>query len=377
MLVPDSLENPMGGMGEQAKQLLKNFKHQCTVIGSSKQLATDYGNGKRFFPITEAPIPLGNTDPHLNNIFQQSAFVAATLNLEKHDVVHAFDWNAFYPGFLIAKKWNVPLVITIQLSINELTKNLQPSDSHSDISLFLKGIEYFGLINANAIIQVSQSYAKNFPRYFYPKTRVIYNGIDNKEWRKTEIFKLPGDNKTKVIFLGRLAYQKGVHLLLKSTIPKDIDLIYIGGDRGSNTELQDEIIKQSQKQKNIHYLGALYGKEKIGALQAADAVIMPSIHEPFGIVALEALASKSILISSFVNGMGDFLSEDVAIKCELSPKGINKALKTFLHTSKEERKKRIEKGVKLCSKFDWSQITKEVEEVYEDVYEDVLQICQD
>ena len=99
-------------------------------------------------------------------------------------------------------------------------------------------------------------------------------------------------------------------------------------------------------------------------LFAADAVIMPSIHEPFGIVALEALASKSILLSSFVDGMGDFLTEDVAINCGTSKESIEKALDNLINLQEEERVQRIKKGLEICKEYTWEKSAKKLAAIY-------------
>lgn len=362
-LIPDTLENPSGGMGEQCRQIAKHLSCSYTIIGSEKQEPTTYGDNKIYLPAETVSLPLGMPDPHLYNMLHQNAITAKAAMLPKHDVIHAFDWNCFYPGAIIAKHWGVPLVITIQLSISQLNKNFAPLE-WPPLGDMLIGMELLGLTNAKAIIHVSKSYAHRFPEHFDSKSYIIPNGIDNKEWERDIPYKLPGKNKLKVVYLGRMAYQKGIHILLESKIPKEMDLIFIGGERGANPELISRIRSLAAQEENIYYLGALYGQEKIGALQAADAVIMPSIHEPFGIVALEALASKSILLSSFIDGMGDFLTEDIAINCGMIPSSIEASLDRLLKMTEEEKTARKLAGAKLCEYYDWSELSQKVEQVY-------------
>ena len=123
---------------------------------------------------------------------------------------------------------------------------------------------------------------------------------------------------------------KGVQHLLEANVPQDIDLILVGSTNGGDAEVMQKIDPAIKANNNIHYVGPIYGQEKIDMLNGADAVIVPSIHEPFGIVALEALASKSILLSSRVDGMGDFLDDKNSIIVPPGSYGIEKAFNDFL-----------------------------------------------
>lgn len=341
----------MGGMGEQCRQIVKRLSHQCVIVDSTQSNKTR--------------VPIGISDPLVVSFLTQANFVGSAVEHD-FDLVHAFDWSTFYAGCVLAEQRRVPLVVTVQLSISQLGQSLSPSVL-SPVELTAAGIELMGLTRADRIIQVSQSYSDSFPSIFTSKTTVITNGIDNQEWEKPRQFQLPGTRRHKVVFIGRLAYQKGVHLLLQSEIPSDVDLIYIGGNRGSNTELVDEVVRQSKERDGVHYLGPLYGEDKIGALQAADAIVMPSIHEPFGIVALEALASRSILLSSFANGMSDFLTEDVAINCGATTDSISAAMQRVVVMSDCEKRDRVSKGLEICKHHDWDRIANQLESVYDQV----------
>ena len=91
------------------------------------------------------------------------------------------------------------------------------------------------------------------------------------------------------------------------------------------------MIKYVEDNENAYYLGEKYGNEKINILKCMNAVIVPSIHEPFGIVCLEALASKCILLSSFQSGMKEYLTEDIALNCGVNSSQIEKSIKKWLN----------------------------------------------
>jgi glycosyltransferase involved in cell wall biosynthesis len=98
-----------------------------------------------------------------------------------------------------------------------------------------------------------------------------------------------------------------------------------------------------------------------------DAIIVPSHHEPFGIVCLEALASGCILLSSFESGMKEYLTEDVAINCGTSIDTITKAIEYWLNIDDSET--RIQKGYDLCKKYSWEKAGTALEGIYKKVLE--------
>ena len=116
--------------------------------------------------------------------------------------------------------------------------------------------------------------------------------------------------------------------------------------------------------KNVHFLGPIYGDEKIKTLKKMDAVIVPSLHEPFGIVTLEALASNNILLSSFKSGMGEYLNEDVAINCGTTSEEISKAILKWSKMSKKQVNDQIKRGHEFLKPFTWENSATVLYEIY-------------
>jgi glycosyltransferase involved in cell wall biosynthesis len=185
-----------------------------------------------------------------------------------------------------------------------------------------------------------------------------------------------GDGKRKIVYIGRFAKMKNVDALLNLELPEDTDLIFIGSISGGFVEVFDRMLKACEEKDNFHYVGPKYGQEKIDWLMAADAVIVPSTHEPFGIVALEALASRSILLSSFVNGMGDFLTEECAINCGTTTESISEAIDRFVSMTDDEKNEMKEKGLQVCREHDWEIQADKLFKLYDrniKTFKDVLQ----
>jgi glycosyltransferase involved in cell wall biosynthesis len=235
-----------------------------------------------------------------------------------------------------------------------------------------KGLDYYKrleikcLQHAHAIVHGSMEYAKEF----YHFNNNIYNlkcGIDFDYWKSipTGRKKLPGrKNAKKLCYIGRIAAMKNVHAIMNSKLPDNVDLYFIGHDRAGNQFLYEQFKDFVKINKNVYFLGPIYGDEKIKTLKQMDAVIVPSLHEPFGIVTLEALASNNILLSSFKSGMGEYLNEDVAINCGTTPEKISKAILKWSKMSKKQVNDQIKKGHKFLKPFTWENSATVLYEIY-------------
>ncbi len=371
IIMPDRLRKPTGGMGVGLAHTLPLLQDEfdLDVVGFPEDGAAAYYRG------VSNPIPSITHNP-IVMLMGQVTYMTEALRGLRPDCVHAYDWSVYVAAYHVAKHFNVPLVVTMQLSINllgQLGMSYTLDKKSADAVVMqdaLQKCELFGLEKADRIIQISNAYAAYFAAVpgLAGKTTVIPHGIDAKAWSHiTERPQLPGIAKIKVAYIGRFAPMKGIRSLCQAHIPKEIDLIFIGdatfGDATLVTMIRDKVARNS----NVHLLPAMYDQDKINILNAVDAVIMPSVHEPFGIVGLEALASKSVILSSCRDGLGDFLKEDVAINCGIEALSIERALNQLVQMSEEEKRRRIARGLEICVQYDWKLIAAKLKEVYHSV----------
>jgi glycosyltransferase involved in cell wall biosynthesis len=160
---------------------------------------------------------------------------------------------------------------------------------------------------------------------------------------------------------------KSISDLVRADIPEDIDLIFIGDDKGADTTSVEELSIALNTKRNIYHIGSKYDQDKVNALFSADAVIVPSKHEPFGIVGLEALAAKTLLISSFSDGMNEYLNKDIAINCGKTKRGIEEAIHKIKKMKENERNERIINGYEMAKKFDWDNIAEKYYDLYHEI----------
>jgi len=130
---------------------------------------------------------------------------------------------------------------------------------------------------------------------------ILYQKIKNNQFKKKYNIK----EKNLVLFFGRLNPTKAPENLAKAAISisakrKDIAFVWVGPDEGKAEEVK-ELIKPY---KNMHYLGAIYGKKNIAEMyQASNIYVLPSYREGLPLTLFEAMASGLPIVASPVNGV--------------------------------------------------------------------------
>jgi|694.fasta_scaffold153719_3 glycosyltransferase involved in cell wall biosynthesis len=374
-LVPDRLEKPMGGLGIQYTHihpyLQENFE-VFTVCYPHLTPQFSFPNTKQIYP-SFLPDPKEPGNPLIYNLAHQINYFTASLKFQRPDLIHAYDWPCYLVANHLAIYYGVPLVMSLSLSIRgQIQKNLKIvfDDKNFDgltTQKTLEGLET-GMLNcADIIVGVGSFYKDVYPE-FRSKIRIIPNGINLDSWIPKSQVSIPLDNGINVLYIGRFAKMKGFDHLMNANIPDGINLIVAGSSEGGDLECVNLLqAKLDSKKKNLFFCGPLYGQKKIELMHSVEAVIMPSVHEPFGIVALEAFASGAILISSRLDGLGDFVNERNSMLVEPTPEGIEKSLENLLKLKEEEKLKLKIEGRKTCEIFTWKNAGEKMTEVYNEL----------
>lgn len=197
---------------------------------------------------------------------------------------------------------------------------------------------------------------------------MVYDDIDR--YKVLKEFGIKEEPKYIVSFVGKLTHFKGVDVLLKSAHIYEKKyghsiLTIIAG----NGELYSELNKLKDKLKltNIHFLGHVSQNELVKIYNIADVSVVPSRTEPFGLVAVEALACGAPVVGTNQGGLPDFINDKVGAlipvedELELSQKIINE----LEREDKLERRKYCHKYAK--ENFSWKNSIVELEELYNEV----------
>jgi glycosyltransferase involved in cell wall biosynthesis len=124
----------------------------------------------------------------------------------------------------------------------------------------------------------------------------IYENVEKQDLKSFRIkFALPEEKI--VLFVGRLVYEKGAHVLINA-IPKvleKIDAKFVIVGSGYMKEQLSTIVRSLGLERKVLFTGFVEDETLLKLQKCADVSVVPSLFEPFGIVTLEAMAAKSQL----------------------------------------------------------------------------------
>jgi len=152
------------------------------------------------------------------------------------------------------------------------------------------------------------------------------------------------EGRRYLLFLGRIHHKKGCDLLIDAFAKvanhnPDLNLVMAGPDQQGWSAKLKETAKQSGTADRIHWPGMVTGDAKWGAFYGADAFILPSHQENFGIAVAEALAcGKPVLLADKVNIAEEIAEAGAGLMETDTSEGTLRLLQRWLAMSLQERK---------------------------------------
>ncbi|HEX4225545.1 MAG TPA: glycosyltransferase family 4 protein [Pseudonocardiaceae bacterium] len=298
----------------------------------------------------------------------------ARLDGWRPDVVHAHDWLVVHPAVALAELLDVPLVATMHAT---------EAGRHSGwlsqpLNQQVHSAEWWLANRADALITCSAAMRAEVAHLFEvdPATiTVIHNGIESHGWqvraadvRAARQRYAPG-GEGLLMFFGRLEWEKGVQDLI-AALPR-IRMatagtrLVVAGKGTQESELL-EAARRHRVRRAVDFVGHLTDRELRAALAAADAVVLPSKYEPFGIVALEAAAAGAPLVASTAGGLGEVVI-DGRTGLSFTPgdiAGIATAVTSVLADAPAARRRAKAAKARLVEDFDWTHIAEATASVY-------------
>jgi glycogen synthase len=285
------------------------------------------------------------------------------------DVVHAHDWLVAHPAVALSEFYDVPMVSTIHAT---------EAGRHSgwvsgSLSRQVHAVESWLVRESDSLITCSASMRDEITELFGPglaEVTVIRNGIDAARWPFAERRRHGvAGGPPELLFVGRLEYEKGVHDAI-AALPR-IRRAHPGTTltiAGDGTQ-QDWLVDQARKHrvlKATRFVGRLDHAELLAALHRADAAVLPSHYEPFGLVALEAAAAGTPLVTSNIGGLGEaVINGETGMSCP--PRDVARlaeAVGTVLDDPAAAQRRARAARERLTSDFDWHTVADETAQVY-------------
>jgi glycogen(starch) synthase len=298
----------------------------------------------------------------------------------KYDVVVAHDWLSAMGGITVKRETNLPLAFHVHSTEKGRTMGTGSS--------VVSNIELRAGKMADLVVTVSYAMKDELVQLGFPKEKiqVSYNGVDPHKYSpenvsKESIKKIRAkygikDDELLILFLGRLVAVKGVDKLIMamphilSKIPK-AKLVIVGvGD------LQEYLTNLTRMTKLDEYVKFCFDfipeEERINHYAACDVAVFPSLYEPFGIVALEAMSMEKPVVvgAAGVSGMREIVICCGEEQCGYhvdpnNPSDI--AWGVISASASPERRKMLGKNgrKRVLTEFTWGRIAEKTVELYE------------
>ncbi len=323
------------------------------------------------------PAPDFATWVYLMNVNMQKEAAAITRSLGgRIDIFHAHDWLVATAGIGLKHVFRKPFFATLHS-----TEIGRRNGIHSDYERMIHETEAWLTYEAWKVVCCSDYMVQHIKWAFglpTDKLMMIPNGVNTEVYKKNEKEDLARFRKKYalpeekiVLFVGRLVYEKGVHILVNAA-PKVLEktnakFIIVG-----NGYMKDQllnIVNSTGLAHKVMFTGFVDDDTLRKLQRCADVSVVPSLFEPFGIVALEAMAARSPVVVSDTGGLSEIVNHDVdGVKVYTgNPDSLAWGITRVLTNEQYANTIRTNAYQKILEKYNWEKIGQQTKNLYENV----------
>jgi glycosyltransferase involved in cell wall biosynthesis len=357
-----------------AKQNVKVYVVTCDFPGAPAHEVID---GVEVYRIDsyKSPSPDFATWVYLMNMNMQRETAVLMKKIgSKVDVIHAHDWLVANAGIGLKHVFRKPLLVTMHS-----TEMGRRDGLHTTTEKMIHETEAWLTYEAWKVICCSD-YMVSHVRYVFglpnDKLVMVPNGvnthnydIDNDYQTFRAKYALPDENI--VLYVGRLVYEKGIHILINA-VPKilaKVNAKFIIVGSGYMKEQLLNIVRSMGLEHKVLFEGFMDEPTLLKLQKCADVSVVPSLFEPFGIVALEAMAAKSPIVVSDTGGLSEIVDHDkTGVKVyPNNPDSLAWGIIKVLQDDGYARYIRDNAYRRVLERYDWEKIAAETKRIYEGV----------
>jgi glycogen(starch) synthase len=290
------------------------------------------------------------------------------------DLVHSHDWLVAGAAEQLARGRGLPWVVTVHATEYGRHQGWVQTYPQSHIHAAERDM----VRRADRVITCSRYMRSHVSSVFSVGRRRIVamqNGIDPSDLEPVadDLDGLRAGYATPdeklVLLVGRLVYEKGFHLALDALAPVIAKLggvrFLVAGTGSAEGELRRQAWRLGLHRKGV-FLGWV-GDDMLHSLyRISDLCIVPSIYEPFGIVALEAMASGCLCVVADTGGLREVVPGDGTVGLRF-PSRDTAALGAILErvlTDDQERAQLIAEAREHVLRFDWAAVAHQTKALY-------------
>ncbi len=236
------------------------------------------------------------------------------------DLIHVHDWLPSFASLAVAEAHGLPVIATIHAT----ERGRYRGALYSDVSRAIDAAEERLARQAQLVITCSLAMRREVQDFYgvpNERIRVIPNGIDGSRLRGLRDEDL-SDFRSRyarpeellIFHVGRMVYEKGADLLVEAA-PQVLSRVpaakFVIGGRGPLFASLNQRIDEMHLRDKVLLTGYLADEERDRLYVASDLCVFPSRYEPFGIVALEAMAAGTPVVVCDVGGLGTVVQHEL------------------------------------------------------------------
>jgi glycogen synthase len=375
-----------GGLGRHVRKLAENLVHDGVEVhvltrGGGRLALEEERHGVFVHRVREPQFPK-EIDAFVRWVAEMNddmGELASDLG-DRHafDLVHSHDWLVAGVAEASARRLGLPWLVTVHAT--EFGRH--GGWVHEHPQSHIHAAERRMVRRADHVITCSR-YMKNHVAAVFgvPPARitVLENGIDPRDLEpvvRTDLDALrarfAAPQERLVLLVGRLVYEKGFHLALDALAPvtrrfRDVRFVVAGsGMAESELKLQARRLRLTR---HGTFLGWV-GDDMLHSLyRVCEVCIVPSIYEPFGLVALEAMASGCLCVVADTGGLREVVPADGTAGLRFRARDAD-ALRAILErvlSDDEAREQLIREAREHVLRFDWREVARRTRDLYQSV----------
>jgi glycogen(starch) synthase len=373
-----------GGLARHVRKLAEELVAQGVAVdvltrGRDESPAYEQQGGVTVYRVSEPRFPL-DLDRFLGWVARMNddMLAAGSTLAEDHsyDLIHGHDWLVAHASAALAEQLGIPYVTTIHATEHGRHQGWVDKSPQSDIH----AIERWMAHRADSVITCSH-YMRGHVADIYDiderRITVIPNGIDPRDLRPVDDLdalrlQFAQPHEKLMLLVGRLVYEKGFQLALDA-LPDVIEKVpgvrfLVAGSGTHEGELKAQVERLGLSQHGA-FLGWI-GDDALHSLyRIADLCVVPSLYEPFGFVALEAMASGCPCIVADTGGLREVVPAGERVGLRFNggdPEHLGVMIERLL-IDVELRDRLVTEASEHILRFDWSDIAHRTRAIYSDV----------
>jgi glycogen(starch) synthase len=293
-------------------------------------------------------------------------------------LVHAHDWLVAFAGRAIKHAYRIPFIATIHAT--EAGRN---HGLHNDLQRYISSVEWWLGYEAWRVIVCSQHMKNEVKGVFQlpeDKVVIIPNGVDPKKYLTTEPdagfrAQYARPHEKIIFFVGRLVREKGVQVLIDAA-PQILTAypqakFVIAGKGPMESALRYQVQSRGLSHK-VFFTGYIDDDTRNKLFRCAAIAVFPSLYEPFGIVALEAMAAQVPVVVGDTGGLAEIISHGMdGLKAFPGDAGsLASNIIQLLQNEKYADQLRRNANWLIAKVYDWRSIACCTKNVYQEVFQE-------